>query len=193
MAEALAVDVPVACSSACSLPEVGGDAARYFDPHEVESIARVVEDVWKNAPAASKTQAQSRRFNYLDSAAELLEALRKPPAGREAARLQEIAVLEPPLVSIVTPSYQQGRFLRQCIESVLAQDYRQIEYFVLDGGSTDESREILKSYDGRFFWKSERDGVSVSAMRAMSSLIPPSPRNICKTWRSWGTPSLACR
>jgi len=84
VAEALAVDLPVACISACSLPEVGRDAARYFDPQEVESIARVVEDVWKNAPAASKAQAQSRRFNYLDSAAELLEALRKPPAGREA-------------------------------------------------------------------------------------------------------------
>src|SRR5262245_41096046 len=67
-----------------------GDAARYFDPQEVESIARVVEDVWKNAPAASKAQAQSRRFNYLDSAAELLEALRKPPSGREAPRLREI-------------------------------------------------------------------------------------------------------
>jgi len=64
-------------------PKSGGDAARYFDPQEVESIARVVEDVWKNAPAASKAQAQSRRFNYLDSAAELLEALRKPPSGRE--------------------------------------------------------------------------------------------------------------
>lgn len=143
-----------------------GDAARYFDPQEVESIARVVEDVWKNAPAASKAQAQSRRFNYLDSAAELLEALRKPPAGREAPRLREIAVLEPPLASIVTPSYQQGRFLRQCIESVLAQDYRQIEYFILDGGSTDESREILKRYDGRFFWKSERDGGQTSAINS---------------------------
>jgi glycosyltransferase involved in cell wall biosynthesis len=166
VAEALAVGVPVACSSACSLPEVGGDAARYFDPQEVESIARAVEDVWKNAPAASKAQAQSRRFNYLDSAAELLEALRKPPARREAPRLREIAVLEPTLVSIVTPSYQQGRFLRQCIESVLAQDYRQIEYFVLDGGSTDESREILKSYDGSFFWKSERDGGQTSAINS---------------------------
>jgi glycosyltransferase involved in cell wall biosynthesis len=69
-------------------------------------------------------------------------------------------------VSIVTPSYQQGRFLRQCIESVLAQDYRQIEYFVLDGGSTDESREILRSYDGRLFWKSERDGGQTSAINS---------------------------
>jgi glycosyltransferase involved in cell wall biosynthesis len=88
VAEALAVGVPVACSSVCSLPEVGGDAARYFDPQEVESMAEVVEDVWKNAPrdatATSKGQAQSHRFNYLDSAAELLDGLREAPARREA-------------------------------------------------------------------------------------------------------------
>jgi glycosyltransferase involved in cell wall biosynthesis len=69
-------------------------------------------------------------------------------------------------VSIVTPSYQQGRFLRQCIESVLGQDYPHIEYFVLDGGSTDESLEILKSYNRRFFWRSEPDGGHANAINS---------------------------
>jgi glycosyltransferase involved in cell wall biosynthesis len=73
---------------------------------------------------------------------------------------------EPLLVSIVTPSYQQGRFLRQCIESVLTQDYPHIEYFVIDGGSTDESRSILESYKGRFFWKSEPDGGQTNAINS---------------------------
>jgi len=68
------------------------------------------------------------------------------------------------LVSIVTPSYQQGRFLRQCIESVLAQDYPYIEYIVMDGGSTDESLTILESYGDRFFWKSEPDGGQTNAI-----------------------------
>lgn len=89
VAEALAVGVPVACSSVCSLPEVGGDAVRYFDPQEVESIAQAVEDVWKNAPrcatAASRGQAQSHRFNYRDSAAELLDRLCEAPARRGAS------------------------------------------------------------------------------------------------------------
>jgi glycosyltransferase involved in cell wall biosynthesis len=62
-----------------------------------------------------------------------------------------------PLVSIVTPSYNQGRFIRATIESVLGQDYPNIEYFVMDGGSTDETVDVLKEYDGRLTWVSEKD------------------------------------
>lgn len=62
-----------------------------------------------------------------------------------------------PLVSIVTPSFNQGRFLRRTIDSVLSQDYPHIEYFVIDGGSTDESLAILQSYGNRFVWRSQRD------------------------------------
>jgi glycosyltransferase involved in cell wall biosynthesis len=62
-----------------------------------------------------------------------------------------------PLVSIVTPSYNQGRFIGQTIESVLTQDYAPIEYMVIDGGSTDETIAILKSYGNRFYWISEKD------------------------------------
>jgi glycosyltransferase involved in cell wall biosynthesis len=76
------------------------------------------------------------------------------------------AINEPELVSIVTPSYQQGRFLRQCIDSVLTQDYPHIEYFVFDGGSKDESRSILESYGDRFYWQSEPDGGQTSAINA---------------------------
>src|SRR5437899_364684 len=76
------------------------------------------------------------------------------------------AINEPELVSIVTPSFRQGRFLRQCIESVLTQDYPRIEYFVFDGGSKDESRAILESYGDRFHWQSEPDGGQTSAINA---------------------------
>ncbi|HZZ79982.1 MAG TPA: glycosyltransferase family 2 protein [Gemmataceae bacterium] len=63
-----------------------------------------------------------------------------------------------PLVSIVTPSFNQGRFLRRTIDSVLSQDYPRIEYLVCDGGSTDESVNILQNYDERVRWHSRRDG-----------------------------------
>ena len=62
-----------------------------------------------------------------------------------------------PLVSIVTPSFNQGRFFRRTIDSVLSQDYPHIEYLVFDGGSTDQSPDILKSYGERFFWRSQTD------------------------------------
>ena len=62
-----------------------------------------------------------------------------------------------PRVTIVTPSYNQGRFLHRTIDSVLSQDYPHLEYLVFDGGSTDESVEILNSYGTRLNWRSERD------------------------------------
>src|SRR5437016_13220935 len=67
------------------------------------------------------------------------------------------AAMTLPLVSIVTPAYNQRRFLRRTIDSVLNQDYPRIEYFVFDGGSTDQSVDILQSYGARFFWVSQRD------------------------------------
>lgn len=62
-----------------------------------------------------------------------------------------------PKISIVTPSFNQVKFIRATIESVLNQDYPHLEYLVIDGGSTDGTVKILKSYGNRLKWISESD------------------------------------
>jgi glycosyltransferase involved in cell wall biosynthesis len=70
-----------------------------------------------------------------------------------------------PKVSIVTPSYQQAAFLEQTMRSVLDQDYPNIEYLVIDGGSTDGSVEIIQHYAGRLaYWMTERDSGQAEAI-----------------------------
>lgn len=71
-----------------------------------------------------------------------------------------------PLVSIVTPSFQQAAYLRTCIESVLAQSYQPIEYRVCDGGSTDGSVEVLEAYGPRVAWQSRPDNGQAEAINS---------------------------
>lgn len=62
-----------------------------------------------------------------------------------------------PGIGIVTPSYNQGRFIRETIDSVLGQQYPKLDYWVIDGGSSDNTRDILKGYGQKINWVSEVD------------------------------------
>lgn len=62
-----------------------------------------------------------------------------------------------PLVSVVIPAHNHARYLDEAIESILGQDYPNVELIVLDDGSTDGTREVLERYNGRFYWETQEN------------------------------------
>jgi glycosyltransferase involved in cell wall biosynthesis len=70
-----------------------------------------------------------------------------------------------PHISIVTPSYNQGQFIEETIRSVLLQGYPNLEYIIIDGGSTDNTVEIIEKYESWIsYWVSEKDSGQSDAL-----------------------------
>lgn len=71
-----------------------------------------------------------------------------------------------PIITIVTPSYNQGAYLAEAIRSVLSQNYPKLQYLVIDGGSTDGSRSVIERYESKLdYWVCERDSGQSDALR----------------------------
>ncbi len=160
--EAFDAGTPVLCSNTTSLPEVGGDAVLACDPRDVEAMAELMERILidDKLPMDLIQRGKFRLdlYSWEKSAHNFIAACDRVVARgvSSSALLPELPELLP-LVSVVTPSYNQGRFLKRTIESVLTQSYPNIEYLVMDGGSDDESIDILRSYGDHFHWVSEKD------------------------------------
>jgi glycosyltransferase involved in cell wall biosynthesis len=103
-----------------------------------------------------------------------LKDLPAPPSGKqgwpwteESARLSGDGQngREWPRITVITPSFNQAGFIEETLRSVLLQGYPNLEYFVLDGGSTDGSADIIKKYSSWIdYWTSEPDGGQSAAI-----------------------------
>jgi len=69
-----------------------------------------------------------------------------------------------PLFTIITPSFNQGRFIRQTIESVMSQNLSSLEHLIIDGGSNDETLSVLRSFGDSIQWQSEPDSGQAHAI-----------------------------
>lgn len=160
VAEALASGCPVITCRNSSLPEVGGDAVLYVREDSPEELCRAMQLVRRAEirprmiSAGLKQAAQFSWSSMADKVATtMIEARNSQHPEGLRSRDNEL-----PRITLMTPSLNQGAYIEKTIRSVLEQGYPNLEYFIIDGGSTDETVSIIQRYADRItWWVSEKD------------------------------------
>ncbi|HEX2866163.1 MAG TPA: glycosyltransferase [Ignavibacteriales bacterium] len=151
-------------------------ALKHFD-HGI--IASKYEDVYKKTIEDFEKLKKQKKLPFI-SLSDIPEEIKTPgflasynKTASEAISVSQtykagsLGGMKYPKITVVTPSFNQGEFLEETIQSILSQNYPNLEYIIMDGGSTDNSVDIIKKYEKHLhYWQSKPDGGQYNAINA---------------------------
>lgn len=163
--EAFCCDCPVICSNTTSCPEIAGDGALLVDPSNPHEISAAIQKLDRDDSLREQLvnigRNRADQFCGNRLAERTLECL---VVTIERNRQQTASTHALPRISIITPSFNQGEFIQATINSVLSQNYPYLEYWVMDGGSSDKTVDILRASGPEVQWVSEKDNGQADAI-----------------------------
>lgn len=176
--ESMASGTPVVGFNIGGIPDMveNGITGMTAIPRDIDDLAKSIEKVidapnyqkmrencWAKAQKEYSLKGQAQK--YVDLYKSILKAM--PKKEPREVKTVNINLTKPklPKISVVTPSFNQGEYIEECIDSVLSQGYPDLEYVIMDGGSTDGSVDIIKKYEKYLkFWKTGKDAGQYAAI-----------------------------